>query len=136
MGDAKCGGVSTGTFELDSYGCSRRVLLARWECSTSSRQKGIAERPWEDLKGQIYSGSDEFVERHSAEVKELKEIPRAQLKAIKPPLQRIFAKDREPGLPILTESMGIGCRDRRALEGPLRAVSRKLKKIERTNWYW
>jgi hypothetical protein len=43
-------------------------------------------------------GSDEFIERHSGQANEIKEIPRAQLKAIKPPLERILAKNRETGI--------------------------------------
>ena len=39
-----------------------------------------------------------FIESHSPEDKELKEIPRAQLKAIKPTLERIFATDGETGI--------------------------------------
>jgi hypothetical protein len=47
----------------------------------------VLERAWGHslvspaLKGQIYwdVGRDEFIEKHSAEDKELKEIPRAQL---------------------------------------------------------
>jgi len=47
----------------------------------------MGTRPWEDLKGQIYLGSDEFVERRSMRANELKEISRAQLKPIKPSLE-------------------------------------------------
>jgi hypothetical protein len=64
----------------------------------------------EDLKGQVYLGSDEFIERHSAETRELNEIPRAQLKAIRPTLERIFASIRKPESPRLTESKGIVCK--------------------------
>ncbi|HEX2241689.1 MAG TPA: hypothetical protein VHK27_00230, partial [Gammaproteobacteria bacterium] len=64
---------------------------------------------------------DEFIERHSAEAKELKEIPRAQLKAIKPTLERIFAKNRESGIvEALPGAWVSAARDRRALRSPLR----------------
>jgi putative transposase len=52
---------------------------------------GVAGRPWQQLKGQIYLGSDGFIEKHAAP-KDLKEIPRVQLRAAKPPLDRILAK--------------------------------------------
>jgi hypothetical protein len=55
-------------------------------------------------------GSNDFISRHSTEDKKLKEIPRAQLKAIKPTLERIFAKDIEAGIARRIESMGIGCK--------------------------
>ena len=55
-------------------------------------REGLENRPWEELKGQIYLGSEAFIERHSPGNQELKEIPRVQLKAVKPSLERIFAK--------------------------------------------
>jgi len=54
-------------------------------------REGLASRPWEELKGQIYLGSEAFIEKHAAGKKHLKEIPRAQWRAAKPSLQRIFA---------------------------------------------
>ena len=51
----------------------------------------MASRPWEELKGQIYLGSESFIEKHAAPNKNLKEIPRAQLRAAKPSLERTFA---------------------------------------------
>jgi putative transposase len=51
-------------------------------------REGLESRPWEELKGQIYLGSEQFIERHSPGDKELKEIPRAQLKAVKPSVSR------------------------------------------------
>ena len=53
---------------------------------------GVESRPWEELKGQIYLGSEEFIEKHPAPNTDLKEIPRVQLRAAKPSLNRIFAK--------------------------------------------
>ena len=38
---------------------------------------GLDSRPWEALRGQIYPGSDAFIERHSPRNRELKEIARA-----------------------------------------------------------
>src|SRR4249919_1841541 len=47
-------------------------------------REGLENRPWEELKGQIYLGSEAFIARHSPANQELKEIPRVQLKAVKP----------------------------------------------------
>ena len=58
----------------------------------------MAKRPWDELKGQIYLGSDEFIYRQSPEDKKLQKIPRAQLRAIKPKLERIFAEDGKTGI--------------------------------------
>jgi len=40
---------------------------------------GVESRPWEELKGQIYLGTDAFIEKHPAPNTDLKEIPRVQL---------------------------------------------------------
>jgi putative transposase len=60
---------------LEQLGKNRRIAQKRYR---EFVRDGIANRPWDELKGQIYLGSDEFIERHSAEDKELREIPRAQ----------------------------------------------------------
>ena len=120
----------------------REVAFAIWkrpECSAKAlsgiRQRRYSEPALDDLKGQIYLGSDEFIEQHSAKAKELKEIPRAQLKAIKPPLERIFAKNRESGIAEAYREHGYRLREIAAHLGVHYAtVSRKLKKIERTNY--
>ena len=90
---------------LEQFGKNRGVAQKRYR---EFVRDGITNRPWDALKGQIYLGSEEFIERHSPEDKELKEIPRAQLKAVKPTLEQILAKDGETGMPRRTESMGIG----------------------------
>ena len=114
---------------LDQFGENRRVAQKRYR---EFVRDGIGNRPWDVLKGQIYLGSDEFVERHSAEDKELKEIPRAQLKPIKPTLERIFAKDGEKGIAQAYREHGYRLQEIAAHLGIHYAtVSRKLKKIER-----
>jgi hypothetical protein len=60
---------------LSNLAKNRRVAQKRYR---EFVRDGIANRPWDNLKGQIYLGSEEFIEKHSAENKELKEIPRAQ----------------------------------------------------------
>jgi hypothetical protein len=56
-------------------------------------REGVANRPWEELRGQVYLGSEKFIEKHSPANIELKEIPRAQLK-----LERIFATSGEKAI--------------------------------------
>jgi len=63
---------------------SRPSLLGQFGKNRRTAQKyyrefvreGIGNRPWDELKGQIYLGSEDFIERHSAKNQELKEIPR------------------------------------------------------------
>src|SRR5262245_44960392 len=53
---------------------------------------GLEGRPWEHLTGQIYLGSESFIEEHTRDKKKYPEIPRAQLQAARPALQQIFGK--------------------------------------------
>ena len=116
---------------LEQFGKDRRVAQKRYR---EFVRDGVANRPWDDLKGQIYLGSDEFIERHSAEDRQLKEIPRAQLKVIKPTLERIFAKAGETGIAEAYREHGYRLQEIAAHLGVHYAtVSRKLKKIERTD---
>jgi REP element-mobilizing transposase RayT len=94
---------------------------------------GMASRPWEELKGQIYLGSSAFIEKHAAHNKNLKEIPRVQLRAAKPPLDRIFAKG---GGRAIAEAYGHGYRLHEIaahLGVHYATVSRRLKQIEQTD---
>lgn len=66
---------------LEQFGKNRPAAQKRYRQFV---RDGLENRPWEELKGQIYLGSEKFIERHSAEDKDRKEIPRAQLRAVKP----------------------------------------------------
>lgn len=48
-------------------------------------------RPWEQLQGQIYLGSEDFIEQHQPN-RPLREIPRRQTQAKRPPLREIFQR--------------------------------------------
>jgi putative transposase len=114
---------------LEQFGKNRRVARKRYR---EFVRDGVANRPWDDLKGQIYLGSEEFIKRHSAEDKDLKEIPGAQLKATKPTLERIFANDEETGIAQAYREDGYRLQEIAAHLGVHYAtVSRRLKKIER-----
>jgi len=92
---------------------------------------GLESRPWEQLKGQIYLGSEKFIEQHSAKDQEIREIPRAQLRAVKPTLEWIFAKGGETGIAQAYREHGYRLREIAAHLGVHYAtVSRRLKQIE------
>ena len=80
---------------LGQFGKNRRAAQKRYR---EFVREGIGSRPWDELKGQIYLGSDDFIEKHAAQDQELKEIPRAQRKAVKPTLDKLFAKGQEAGI--------------------------------------
>ena len=94
-------------------------------------KEGLESRPLEELKGQIYLGSEEFIERHSPRDQRLKEIPRAQLRAAKPSLERIFAKRGEQGIALAYKEHGYRLHEIAAYLGVHYAtVSRRLKQTE------
>src|SRR6266545_2925946 len=96
-------------------------------------REGLASRPWDELKGQIYLGSEAFIEKHAAGKKRLKEIPRAQWRAAKPSLQRIFATK---GKKAIAEAYEHGYRLNEIaahLGVHYATVSRRLKQIEQAN---
>jgi REP element-mobilizing transposase RayT len=91
---------------------------------------GMASRPWDDLKGQIYLGSQGFIEKHASGKEHLKEIPRAQLRAAKPSLKQIFARRGEKGIAEAYEQ-GYRMSEIAAHLGIHYAtVSRRLKRME------
>jgi REP element-mobilizing transposase RayT len=55
-------------------------------------REGLASRPWEDLKGQIYLGDDKFVEKHAPGNGALTEVPRAQREGVRPRLKTLLAR--------------------------------------------
>jgi len=70
---------------LEQFGKKRMQAQSRYR---EFVRDGLASRPWDDLKGQIYLGSKAFIERHASRQKVHKEIPRAQLRAAKPSLEQ------------------------------------------------
>jgi putative transposase len=94
-------------------------------------REGLENRPWEELKGQIYLGSAAFIERHSPGNQELKKIPRVQLKAVKPSLERIFAKSGKRAIVQAYKEHGYRLQEIAAHLGVHYAtVSRRLKQME------
>jgi hypothetical protein len=74
---------------LEQFGKSRSRAQQQYR---EFVRDGMASRPWDDLKGQIYLGSEAFIEKHASGKKDIKEIPRAQLRAAKPSLDQIFGR--------------------------------------------
>ena len=64
-------------------------------------KEGIGkESPWETLKGQVFWASDEFITQISPlldEKEKLKEVPRLQRYAARPPLSELFKGERQGG---------------------------------------
>jgi putative transposase len=70
---------------LGQFGRRRPQAEARYRAFV---REGLGERPWEKLRGQIYLGSEKFVRRHRGRGENIKEIPRLQRQAGRPPWRR------------------------------------------------
>lgn len=114
-------------------------ILGHFDKSRSTAQRwyrefvreGLASRPWEDLRGQIYLGSEQFIKEHLPENMGLKEIPRVQLQAVKPSLERIFAKHGKKGIVQAYKEHGYRLHEIAVhLRVHYATVSRRLKQME------
>ena len=113
---------------LEQFGKNRAKAQKQYRAFV---REGLENRPWEELKGQIYLGSEAFIERHSPRNQELKEIPRVQLKAVKPSLERIFAKSGKRAIVQAYKEHGYRLQEIAAHLGVHYAtVSRRLKQME------
>jgi len=112
---------------LEQFGGSRSQAQKQYR---EFVREGMGGRPWDELKGQIYLGTEAFIEKHAPREKQLKEIPRAQLTAARPALERIF---RNGGNQAIAKAYEHGYRlnEIAAYLGVHYAtVSRRLKQIE------
>jgi putative transposase len=114
---------------LGQFGKSRLQAQKRYR---EFVREGLENRPWEELKKQIYLGSEAFVEKHALGNRHLKEISRAQLKAAKPSLERIFAKSGRKAIAAAYQH-GYRLTEIAAhLSIHYATVSRRLKQLERS----
>ena len=113
---------------LEQFGKNRAKAQKQYRAFV---REGLENRPWEELKGQIYLGSEAFIARHSPGNQEFKEIPRVQLKAVKPSLERIFAKSGKRAIVQAYKEHGYRLQEIAAHLGVHYAtVSRRLKQME------
>lgn len=94
-----------------------------------------AARPWEQLTGQIYLGSEEFVAQHQPN-RVIRDIPRRQTQAQRPSLRVLFQRKGEPARLIHTAYRQYGYRlveiaDYLGVHAA--TVSRRLKQAELRN---
>jgi len=95
---------------------------------------GRGEPVWQKLKGQIYYGSDEFIEQHVPEGSHtLREIPREQRLVSRPPIEDIFgATPEERAIATAYREYGYRLREIADFLGVhYSTVSRRLKKQEK-----
>jgi hypothetical protein len=113
---------------LGQFGKGRSIAEKRYR---EFVKDGATNRPWDELKGQIYLGSEKFIERHSGRNQEIAEIPRTQLKPIRPPLDQLFTGNKETAMVQAYRDYGYRLHEIAAHLGVHYAtVSRKLRKAE------
>ena len=144
------GAVQTGSWKWSSYRATAGLalvpeflaidwVLGQFGKNLAKAQKryrefvreGLGSRPWEALRGQIYLGGEAFIERHSPRNRELKEIPRAQVRAVRPKLERILKGSDDRGILQAYKEHGYRLHEIAAhLDVHYATVSRRLKTME------
>jgi REP element-mobilizing transposase RayT len=74
---------------LGQFGARQREAQCRYREFVAEGRGG--PRPWEQLRGQIYLGSEAFIEQHQPD-RVIREIPRRQTQAKRPSLQEVFQR--------------------------------------------
>lgn len=113
---------------LGRFGRQSAAAQARYRAFV---KEGVGTHPWAALRGQIYLGSERFVERLTKGVKNLAEVPRAQWRAVRPPLAAILHKRGAAGIAVAYREHGYRLREIAAQLGVHYAtVSRRLRAWE------
>lgn len=95
-------------------------------------REGISDNPWERLKGQIYFGTEAFIESLEKNNKSPEEIPRAHKQPLRPELDKIIKQPA--GISVAYRNYGYRLKEIAKYLGVHYAtVSRRLKHIEENN---
>lgn len=89
MGELPAPAWLTVDWVLGQFGQRQRAAQAKYRDFVRDGIGG--PKPWEEVRGQIYLGSEEFVEQHQPD-RMLAEIPRKQSQAKRPSLNDILAR--------------------------------------------
>lgn len=76
---------------LEQFGSRQQEAQVRYREFVADGRDG--PRPWDQLKGQIYLGSETFIARHQPD-RMIRDIPRRQTQASRPSLQELFQRRR------------------------------------------
>jgi putative transposase len=76
---------------LGQFGSRQQEAQVRYREFVADGRNGL--RPWDQLKGQIYLGSETFITRHQPD-RMIRDIPRRQTQASRPSLQELFQRRR------------------------------------------
>jgi hypothetical protein len=118
---------------LGQFGSRPREALERYRTFVAEGRGG--PRPWDHLQGQIYLGSEEFIARHQPD-RVIREIPRRQTQATRPPLRQVFQRRGGEARRIYVAYRQYGYRLKEIAEHlgvHYATVSRRLKQAEHAN---
>lgn len=94
-------------------------------------REGLGQHPWQDLRGQIYLGTEEFVARLTKQVPRQQEVPWVQRQPVRPPLDAILRRPGDKGIAVAYRQYGYRLREIADYLGVHYAtVSRRLQKVE------
>ncbi|MBC7220023.1 transposase [Candidatus Bipolaricaulota bacterium] len=92
---------------------------------------GKGARPWEELPGQIYLGSNEFVRNLPKGGRGLSEVPRAQREGVRPSLEDLLGENAAAGMVAAYRTHGYAMREIAEFLGVHYAtVSRRIRRYE------
>ncbi|MEE8607320.1 MAG: transposase [Nitrospiraceae bacterium] len=112
---------------LGQFGQKRRQAQAKYR---EFVREGLEDRPWQRLKGQIYLGSEKFIERHT-KGEEIKEVPRVQWQAVRPKLEKLFSRQGDKAIEMAYKEYGYTLGEIAGYLGVHYAtVSRRLRQSE------
>jgi len=94
-------------------------------------REGLGDKPWENVRAQIYLGGEKFIEEHTVGGKELVEVPREQWKPVRPSLEKLFKQKGMNAIGAAYRDYGYRMKEIADQLGIHYAtVSRRLKRIE------
>ena len=91
----------------------------------------MGREPWQDVRGQIYLGSEDFIARLPRKVKRQQEVPRVQRDPVRPRLEALLDRRAARGIAVAYRRHGYRLREIAEHLGVHYAtVSRRLRKVE------
>ena len=118
---------------LGQFGVRQREAHQRYRQFVLEGRDG--PRPWEQIQGQIYLGSEDFIAQHQPN-RVIREIPRRQTQAKRPTLHEVFKRRTEESRLIFVAYRQYGYRFHEIAQHlgvHYATVSRRLKRAEQAN---
>ena len=101
------------------------------ECYRDFVAQGARQAPWQELRGQIYLGSENFAQTLSDPNEEIGEVPRPQWHPVRRPLAELFHDNEATAVAVAYREEGYRLREIAEHLGlHYSTVSRRLQKLE------